>query len=113
VVDRLFIVCHSNPPPLYALKDTFGRFGNLIDVFFLNGKNFGYAKYANKSSAEEARNALHGQEICGMRLKVMKAEPQDQRRGHSNPNAAANSEEGDNGYLRSNSKRARMECDDQ
>jgi hypothetical protein len=49
-------VCHPSPPPLYALKDTFGRFGNLIDIFMLNGKNFGYAKYANKNSADEARN---------------------------------------------------------
>jgi hypothetical protein len=49
-------VCHPSPPPLYALKDIFGRFGNLIDIFMLNGKNFGYAKYAAKSSADDARN---------------------------------------------------------
>lgn len=56
VICRLFVVCHPSPPPLYALKDIFGRFGNLIDIFMLNGKNFGYAKYASKSSADEAKN---------------------------------------------------------
>jgi hypothetical protein len=40
---------------LYALKDVFGRFGNLIDIFMLNGKNHGYAKYASKGAADEAR----------------------------------------------------------
>nr|CAD7266338.1 unnamed protein product [Timema shepardi] len=52
--ERLFIVCHPGPPPMYALRDVFGRFGNLIDVYMLNGKNCGYAKYANKESAETA-----------------------------------------------------------
>lgn len=49
-------MCHPSPPPLYALKDIFGRFGSLIDIFMLNGKNFGYAKYASKNSADEARH---------------------------------------------------------
>jgi len=53
---RLFVVCHPSPPPLDALKDIFGRFGNLIDIFMLNGKNFGYAKYASKLSADDSRN---------------------------------------------------------
>jgi len=92
VLDRLFVVCQTSPPPLYALKDVFGRFGNLIDIFMLNGKNFGYAKYANKNSADEARTTLHGQEICGMRLKVFPAEPQDQK---SNSGSATPSISGD------------------
>lgn len=51
---RLFIVCHPSPPPIYALKDVFGRFGNLIDIYMLNGKTFGYAKYSSKDSADKA-----------------------------------------------------------
>ena len=43
----------------------------------LNGKTCGYAKYASKESADRAVAALHGQEICGSRLKVMQADPQD------------------------------------
>lgn len=77
VAERLFIVCTPIPPQLYALKDVFGRFGNLIDIYLLNGKSCGYAKYANKDSACAAIAALHGQEICGSRLKVMQADPQD------------------------------------
>ncbi|XP_037075691.1 LOW QUALITY PROTEIN: RNA-binding protein 45-like [Pollicipes pollicipes] len=77
VAERLFIVCHPAPPPPYALKDVFARFGNLIDIYILNGKTCGYAKYACKESADKAIQTLHGQELCGARLKVMPAEPQD------------------------------------
>ena len=77
VAERLFIVCTPSPPPLYALKDVFGRFGSLIDIYLLNGKTCGYAKYAGKDAAERAVAALHGQEVCGARLKVMPADPQD------------------------------------
>ena len=51
---RLFIVCYPKAPPLYALRDVFGRFGNLIDLYILNGKNCGFAQYADKDSAAEA-----------------------------------------------------------
>ncbi|KDR11573.1 RNA-binding protein 45, partial [Zootermopsis nevadensis] len=50
----LFIVCHPLPPPMFAMRDVFGRFGNLIDVYMLSGKNCGYAKYASKEAAEQA-----------------------------------------------------------
>jgi len=39
---------------MYAMRDVFGRFGNLIDVYMLSGKICGYAKYASKESAEQA-----------------------------------------------------------
>jgi len=79
--ERLFIVCHPGPPPMYAMRDVFGRFGNLIDVYMLSGKICGYAKYASKESAEQAIQTLHGQEVCGVRLKVMAADPRsDDRR---------------------------------
>ena len=35
VSERLFLVCTPGPPPIYALKDVFGRFGGLIDVYLL------------------------------------------------------------------------------
>ncbi|KAF4530017.1 hypothetical protein B566_EDAN009193 [Ephemera danica] len=75
VAERLFVVCQPEPPPPFALRDVFCRFGNLIDVFMLGGRNCGYAKYASKQSASAAINALHGQTVCGARLKVMTAEP--------------------------------------
>lgn len=75
VVERLFVVCTPVPPPLYALKDVFGRFGHLIDIYMLNGKTCGYAKYSDKDSADKAVATLHGQEVCGSRLKVMTADP--------------------------------------
>ncbi|KAJ9575632.1 hypothetical protein L9F63_007493, partial [Diploptera punctata] len=78
--ERLFIVCHPGPPPMFAMRDVFGRFGNLIDVHMLNGKNCGYAKYASKESADHAIETLHGQEVCGVRLKVMAADPRNDDR---------------------------------
>jgi len=75
VAERLFIVCQPTPPPIYVLKDIFGRFGHLIDVYMLGGRSCGYAKYADKDSADRALMTLHGQEVCGSRLKVMTAEP--------------------------------------
>jgi len=36
------------------LKDIFGRFGHLIDVYMLGGRSCGYAKYADKDSADRA-----------------------------------------------------------
>ena len=36
------------------MKDVFARFGDLIDIYMLNGKNFGYAKYASKEYADKA-----------------------------------------------------------
>ncbi|KAJ8668171.1 hypothetical protein QAD02_009834 [Eretmocerus hayati] len=74
VAKRCFIVCGPPVPPIYAMKDAFCRFGNLIDVYMLPNKNCGYAKYATVESANNAIEALHGQEICGSRLKVLEAE---------------------------------------
>jgi len=74
--ERLFIVCSPRPPPQYVLKDCFGRFGNLMDVYMLVGKTCGYAKYADKESAQKAVDTLHLQEVGGARLKVMIAEQQ-------------------------------------
>lgn len=73
--ERLFIVCQPSVPPVNTLWDVFSRFGNLIEVYLLNGKNCGYATYAKKESANKAIEVLHGQEVCRMRLKVMQAEP--------------------------------------
>ena len=39
------------------------------------GKNFGYVKYATSESAKMAATMMHGQTICGTKLKVMLADP--------------------------------------
>ena len=43
------------------------------------GRNFGYVKYAAQESAEKAMEVLHGQELCGQRMKVVEAEPPKER----------------------------------
>ena len=81
VVERLFLVCSPAQPPVYVVKDVFCRFGGLIDLYFLNGKRCGYALFSNGEAALKALSTMNGQEICGVRLKVMKAEP---RKIHEN-----------------------------
>ncbi|XP_045168628.1 RNA-binding protein 45-like [Mercenaria mercenaria] len=76
VAERLFIVCQPAAVPERILRDAFSRFGNLIEVYLLSGRNFGYAKYATKDSAAMAIEKLHGQCVAGQRLKVLEAEPQ-------------------------------------
>jgi len=56
---------------MYAMRDVFGRFGNLIDVYMLSGKICGYAKYASKESAEQAIQVSticrqHGHKLLAM-----------------------------------------------
>ncbi|XP_066301457.1 RNA-binding protein 45-like isoform X2 [Branchiostoma lanceolatum] len=89
VAERLFIVCTPTAPPEYALKDVFSRFGKLIDVYLMRDKNYGYAKYAQKVNAEAAIESLHGQEICGQRLKVMLADPPKQDQSRKRPRTSS------------------------
>jgi len=81
VVERLFIVATPSQPPVYVVKDVFCRFGGLIDLYFLSGKRCGYALYSQEEAAKKAQSVMNGQEICGVRLKVMMAEP---RKIHEN-----------------------------
>ncbi|XP_062044400.1 RNA-binding protein 45 isoform X3 [Lepus europaeus] len=74
VKERLFIVFNPHPLPLDVLEDIFCRFGNLIEVYLVSGKNVGYAKYADRISANDAIATLHGKILNGVRLKVMLAD---------------------------------------
>ncbi|KAF4026343.1 hypothetical protein G4228_018378 [Cervus hanglu yarkandensis] len=74
VKERLFIVFNPHPLPLDVLEDIFCRFGNLIEVYLVSGKNVGYAKYADRLSANDAITTLHGKILNGVRLKVMLAD---------------------------------------
>ena len=72
---RVFFICTPQPPAEHILRDIFGRFGILTDVWVVRGKNYGYAKFTNRGSAESAITALHGMEVFGVKLKVMLADP--------------------------------------
>lgn len=75
VAARLFIVCQPRAPPEQVLKDVFSRFGDLIDVWMVGDRNFGYAKFSSKISADAAIAGLNEQEILGMKVKVLHADP--------------------------------------
>ncbi|XP_018092709.1 RNA binding motif protein 45 S homeolog isoform X1 [Xenopus laevis] len=77
--ERLFIVFNPHPLSLDIMEDAFCRFGNLIEVYIVPGKNVGYARYADVSSANEAIAVLHGKMVNGVKLKVMQADsPRDE-----------------------------------
>lgn len=67
---RCFIVCVPKALPVKVLQNVFSRFGGLIDVYMLQNKNCGYAKYASEESAQAAIDCLHRADICGVKLKV-------------------------------------------
>lgn len=74
VAKRCFLVSKPRPPPFTVLRDVFCRFGDLINVYTLPNKTVGYARYASIQAADDAIKALHGAEICGVRMKVIEAE---------------------------------------
>ncbi|XP_042640157.1 RNA-binding protein 45 isoform X3 [Tyto alba] len=74
VKERLFILFHPHPLPVNVLEDVFCRFGHLIKVYLVAGKNVGYAKFADRASASDAITALHGKIVNGVRLKVRLAD---------------------------------------
>ncbi|KAM9189615.1 RNA-binding protein 45 isoform 3-T3 [Mergus octosetaceus] len=74
VKERLFILFHPHPLPVNVLEDVFCRFGHLIKVYLVSGKNVGYAKFADRASASDAITALHGKIVNGVRLKVRLAD---------------------------------------
>ncbi|XP_075036646.1 RNA-binding protein 45 isoform X1 [Mixophyes fleayi] len=77
--ERLFVVFNPHPLTLDVMEDVFCRFGNLIEVYIVPGKNVGYVRYAEVSSANEAISTLHGKMVNGVKLKVMQAEsPRDE-----------------------------------
>ncbi|XP_073502977.1 RNA-binding protein 45 [Phyllobates terribilis] len=77
--ERLFIVFNPHPLSLDVMDDVFCRFGNLIEVYIVPGKNVGYARYSEVYSANDAIAALHGKLVNGVKLKVMQADsPKDE-----------------------------------
>ncbi|XP_043931365.1 RNA-binding protein 45 [Protopterus annectens] len=74
VKERLFLVFNPAPLPLDILEDVFCRFGHLIEVYLVPGRNIGYAKYADRTSANNAMGTLHGKIVNGVRIKVMPAD---------------------------------------
>ncbi|XP_060516508.1 RNA-binding protein 45 [Cylas formicarius] len=79
MVERCFVICSPTALSNAQLRDLFSRFGNLIDAYFLANRNCGYAKFADRKSAEDAIDLLHGAEVNGIRIKVIKAEEQRKR----------------------------------
>uniref|UniRef100_A0A8C2G7A7 RNA binding motif protein 45 n=1 Tax=Cyprinus carpio TaxID=7962 RepID=A0A8C2G7A7_CYPCA len=75
VKERLFVIFNPSPLPVDVLEDVFCRFGSLMEVYLVPGRNVGYIKYADRKPAHEAIALLHGKVINGVKMKVMLADP--------------------------------------
>ncbi|XP_018601628.1 RNA-binding protein 45 [Scleropages formosus] len=75
VKERLFVVFNPAPLPVDVLEDVFCRFGSLVEVYLVPGRNVGYIKYGERKNANDAMAALHGKVVNGVKLKVMLADP--------------------------------------
>ncbi|XP_068183427.1 RNA-binding protein 45 [Antennarius striatus] len=73
--ERLFVVFNPSPLPIDVLEDVFCRFGSLIEVHLVPGRNVGYMKYAEKQCADEAMSVLNLRVVNGVKMKVMLADP--------------------------------------
>uniref|UniRef100_A0A671MTM0 RRM domain-containing protein n=1 Tax=Sinocyclocheilus anshuiensis TaxID=1608454 RepID=A0A671MTM0_9TELE len=75
VKERLFVIFNPSPLPVDVLEDVFCRFGSLMEVYLVPGRNVGYIKYADRKPAYDAIALLHGKVINGIKMKVMLADP--------------------------------------
>uniref|UniRef100_A0A672RBZ0 RNA binding motif protein 45 n=1 Tax=Sinocyclocheilus grahami TaxID=75366 RepID=A0A672RBZ0_SINGR len=75
VKERLFVIFNPSPLPVDVLEDVFCRFGTLMEVYLVPGRNVGYIKYADRKPAYDAIALLHGKVINGIKMKVMLADP--------------------------------------
>lgn len=75
VKERLFVIFNPSPLPVEVLEDVFCRFGSLIEVYLVPGRNVGYIKYADRRSAHDAIDTMHGKVVNGVKMKVMLADP--------------------------------------
>lgn len=75
VKERLFVIFNPSPLPVDVLEDVFCRFGSLVEVYLVPGRNVGYMKYADRKHANDAMAAMHGKVVNGVKMKVMLADP--------------------------------------
>lgn len=72
-VYMIWYLCYGKTCKLFFFSLP-SRFGNLIKVYLVAGKNVAYAKFADRASASDAITALHGKIVNGVRLKVRLAD---------------------------------------
>ncbi|MBM3240998.1 RNA-binding protein [Candidatus Poribacteria bacterium] len=67
------------------LEALFGEQGDILSVAIIKdrisgeSRGFGFVEFANRDDAEKAKNALNGQELKGLALKVDEAKEREQR----------------------------------
>jgi len=71
---KLFVYGVATQTPKEDLEAEFSRFGQVTDTFN-SGKGYAFITYETKEEADEAKEALNGQTVCGQEIKVDIARP--------------------------------------
>merc|ERR1712203_212544 len=71
---KLFVYGVSIRTPKEELQAEFEKFGEVLDAYN-SGKGYAFITYQSKQEAEDARDALNGQTVCGQEIKVDVAKP--------------------------------------
>ena len=72
-----------------ALREAFGKFGAVAEVFCPEGQTFGFVTFEDKYDAENAMNALNGTQIGGKTVEVSDALPRAPPRAQEQAPSAA------------------------
>jgi len=62
-----------------TLRETFGRFGEVVSANVLQGRGFGFVEMATPEAADEATAKMNGQDLDGRRIVVNEAKPRAER----------------------------------
>merc|ERR1719270_3079670 len=76
---KLFVYGVSIRTPKEELQAEFEKFGEVLDAYN-SGKGYAFITYQSKQEAEDAKNALNGQTVCGQEIKVDVAKPRGSAR---------------------------------
>lgn len=76
---KLFVYGVSIRTAKEELAAEFEKFGEVLDAYN-SGKGYAFITYGNKSEAENAKEAMNGQTICGQEIKVDVAKPRGSAR---------------------------------
>merc|ERR1719242_2511417 len=71
---KLFVYGVSIRTPKEELQAEFEKFGEVLDAYN-SGKGYAFITYQSKQEAEDAKDALNGQTVCGQEIKVDVAKP--------------------------------------
>jgi len=79
MANKLYVGNLSYSTSESALREAFGKHGEIVSVTVIEGKGFGFVEFANEEDAEKARTSLNESTIDGRTIRVDEARPRESR----------------------------------